>query len=212
MTSGDRRTRYVLFDVDGTLIDALSNQRQVWESWATHYGLNAAEVYEVALRTRPMETFAQVAATRDPHECLALLHALEDEDVRSGTYTAFPGASELLHSLPPDTWALVTSNYDHRVRGRFQRTGLPLPNVIIDAAAVEEGKPSPIPYLQAAEQLGAAPTDCLVIEDTPSGVQSALHAGMTVWTVNTPTPPTGTHRHFPTLHKASPHILTFTSP
>jgi sugar-phosphatase len=164
--------KYVLFDVDGTLIDAVSNQRQVWRAWAERYGLDADEVYGVALRTRPMETFAQVAANRDPRECLATLHELEDEDVRAGVYASFDGASELLHGLPPGSWALVTSNYEHRVRGRFLRTGLPVPTVIVDAAAVEEGKPSPLPYLQAAAQLGAEPGDCLVIEDAHSGVQS----------------------------------------
>ncbi len=51
----------------------------------------------------------------------------------------------------------------------------------MDAAAVEEGKPSPVPYLSAAEQLGARPEDCLVIEDAPTGVEAGLRAGMTVW-------------------------------
>ncbi|MEV7380402.1 HAD family hydrolase [Streptomyces lydicus] len=203
------RAKYVLFDVDGTLIDAVSNQRRVWETWAERYGLDAAEVYRVALRTRPMETFARVAADRDPRECLAALHELEDEDVRSGVYAAFAGASELLHGLPPGSWALVTSNYEHRVRGRFLRTGLPLPGVIVDAAAVEEGKPSPVPYLQAAARLGAAPGDCLVIEDAPSGVQSGLRAGMTVWGVNTAAAVDGVHRHFVSLREAVPHILAY---
>ena len=107
-----RPTKYVLFDVDGTLIDAVDNQRRVWEMWAERYRLDADEVYRVALRTRPMETFAQVAAAR----------------------------------------------------------------FIVDAAAVEEGKPSPVPYLLAAEQLGAEPEDCLVIEDAPSGVEAGLRA------------------------------------
>ncbi|MFF8432258.1 HAD family hydrolase [Streptomyces sp. NPDC016566] len=204
-------TKYVLFDVDGTLIDAVSNQRRVWATWAGRYGLDADEVYRVALRTRPLETFAQVAADQDPYECLAALHELEDEDVRSGVYTAFDGASELLHGLPPGSWALVTSNYEHRVRGRFLRTGLPLPGLIVDAAAVEEGKPSPVPYLRAAEQLGAEPGDCLVIEDAPSGVRSGLCAGMTVWDVNAATAVEGVHRHFVSLSEAAPHILAFVS-
>ncbi|MFJ5731611.1 HAD family hydrolase [Streptomyces paradoxus] len=210
MTSEPRRpgrVKCVLFDVDGTLMDAVSNQRQVWATWAERYGLDADDVYRVALRTRPMETFAQVAADRDPRECLATLHELEDEDVRSGVYAAFDGASELLQGLSPGSWALVTSNYEHRVRGRFLRTGLPVPDVIVDAAAVEEGKPSPVPYLLAAEQLGVEPGDCLVIEDAPSGVRSGLRAGMTVWGVNAAVAVQGVHRHFASLREAVPHIL-----
>ncbi|MFD9247004.1 HAD family hydrolase [Streptomyces sp. NPDC059556] len=197
---------FVLFDVDGTLMDAAANQRRVWHEWAARYGLDGDEVYAVALRTRPVETFAAVVPGRDPAECLALLHALEDEDVRTGSYAAFDGAAELLNALPADRWALVTSNYEHRVRGRFERTGLPMPELIVDAASVAEGKPSPVPYLLAAEKLGADPADCLVIEDAPSGVRSGLAAGMTVWTVNTEAPHPEAHRHFRSLAEAVPHI------
>ncbi|MEU9015728.1 HAD-IA family hydrolase [Streptomyces sp. NPDC048479] len=200
---------YVLFDVDGTLIDAVANQRRVWEARAAQYGLDPDVVYQVALRTRPLETFSAVAPEQDPRKCLTALHELEDEDVRSGVYAAFDGASELLSGLPSGCWALVTSNYEHRVRGRFARTGLPVPGVVVDAAAVEEGKPSPVPYLLAAERLGAKPEDCLVIEDAPSGVESGLRAGMTVWGVNAPVPVDGVHRHFGSLREAVPDILAF---
>lgn len=203
--------RYVLFDVDGTLIDAVDNQRLVWHTWAERYGLDPDEVYRVALRTRPMVTFAQVAPDRDSQKCPAALHELEDEDIRSGTYRAFDGTSELLNALRPRAWALVTSNYEHRVRGRFARTGLPVPEVLVDATAVEEGKPSPAPYLQAAARLGARPEDCLVIEDAPSGVQSGLRAGMTVWSVNTPAAVNGVHRRFGSLHEAVRDIRAFVS-
>ena len=204
--------RCVLFDVDGTLIDAVDNQRRVWTTWAERYALDPAEVYRVALRTRPMETFASVAPDHDPQECLAALHELEDEDVRSGVYTAFGGASELLHSLPPGSWALVTSNYEHRVRGRFARTGLPVPELIVDAAAVEEGKPSPVPYLLAARRLGVDPADCLVVEDAPSGVLSGLRAGMTVWGGNASVEVDGVERHFGSLRAAVPDILAMVRP
>lgn len=68
----------------------------------------------------------------DPRECLAALHELEDEDVRFGACAAFAGASELLTALRPGTWALVTSNYEHRVRGRIARTGLPVSEVVAE--------------------------------------------------------------------------------
>lgn len=105
----------------------------------------------------------------------------------------------------------LTSNYEHRVRGRFLRTGLPVPDVIVEAAAVEEGKPSPVPYLLAAQQLGAEPKNCLVIEDAPSGVRSGLRAGMTVWGVNAEAAVEGVHRHFASLREAVPHVLAYAS-
>ncbi len=79
------------------------------------------------------------------------------------------------------------------------------------AAAVEEGKPSPVPYLQVAARLGAKPEDCLVIEDTPYGVESGLRAGMTVWGVNAPAAVDGAHRHFGSLREAVRVVLAFVS-
>ncbi|PPK92695.1 sugar-phosphatase [Kineococcus xinjiangensis] len=197
----------MLFDVDGTLIDALANQRQVWRAWAGHYDLDPDQVYATALRTRPQDTFTAVAPGEDPDQCLARLHALEDEDARSGTYDAFAGASDLLTALPPRRWALVTSNYAHRVAIRFHRCGLPLPEVVIDAPAAAHGKPHPAPYLLAAQRLGVAPSDCLVIEDTASGAAAGLAAGMTVWTVNAAEPVPGAHRHYANLQAAAADIL-----
>lgn len=45
---------------------------------------------------------------------------------------------------------------------------------------VENGKPAPDVFLEAARQLGVAPADCFVFEDAPSGVNGALAAGMRV--------------------------------
>jgi beta-phosphoglucomutase-like phosphatase (HAD superfamily) len=45
---------------------------------------------------------------------------------------------------------------------------------------VEQTKPHPAPYLLAAELLGAKPQECVAVEDSVSGVRSALDAGMHV--------------------------------
>ena len=51
---------------------------------------------------------------------------------------------------------------------------------------VEHGKPDPEIYLLVADELGVIPAECLVIEDSPAGVQAALSAGMAVIAVSTP--------------------------
>jgi HAD superfamily hydrolase (TIGR01549 family) len=51
---------------------------------------------------------------------------------------------------------------------------------------VENGKPDPEIYLLVADQLGIPPAECLVIEDSPAGVEAALAAGMACIAVSTP--------------------------
>jgi beta-phosphoglucomutase-like phosphatase (HAD superfamily) len=46
---------------------------------------------------------------------------------------------------------------------------------------VENGKPAPDIFLHAAKEMGASPTRCAVVEDSPSGVNAGLAAGMTVF-------------------------------
>ena len=52
---------------------------------------------------------------------------------------------------------------------------------IFSAAEVAQGKPSPDLFLFAARAMGAAPSDCLVIEDSVAGVAAARAAGMRVF-------------------------------
>jgi HAD superfamily hydrolase (TIGR01509 family) len=52
---------------------------------------------------------------------------------------------------------------------------------IYSAETVKNGKPAPDIFLLAAEKLGVNPRDCLVIEDSPFGVQGAKAAGMTAF-------------------------------
>lgn len=49
---------------------------------------------------------------------------------------------------------------------------------IISGEDVEEGKPSPLPYLTAAARLGAAKENILVVENAPLGIQSSIAAGI----------------------------------
>jgi sugar-phosphatase len=199
----------VLFDVDGTLTDAATNQRRVWALWAHELGVDPNTTCEVALPTRPTETFAIVAPHHDPARCLQPLHQLEDQDAVTGSYTAFDGAATLLSRLHNQPWALATSNYAHRVRIRFARTHLPEPPLIVDAEAVSHGKPDPEGYLLAARALNVDPEGCLVIEDSPAGVAAARAAGATVWAVNTATPMPGADRTYPTLKDAVSDVLEF---
>lgn len=207
--NGDSRSA-VLLDVDGTLLDTLPNLRRVWADWALRHDLEVELVWQTALVTRPLETFATIAPTLDPAQCLETLHEIEDEDARNGDYAAYNGAEELLSALAPDSWAIVTGNYAHRVRIRFERLGLPLPQVIVDAGAVSHGKPHPEGYMLAAKALGCPPERCLALEDGESGIVAARRAGLTVWAVNANSDSPGiesAHRVYSTLKLATEDVV-----
>ena len=91
------------------------------------------------------------------------------------------GIEELLAALPAARCVASNSQLD-RVRHALSLTRLlPLfePHVF-SASQVGRGKPAPDLFLFAAEQLGAAPEDCIVVEDSTIGVEAARAAGMTV--------------------------------
>ena len=91
-----------------------------------------------------------------------------------------PGAIELLTALRaagvPN--ALVTMSW--RSLADSVVTALPPGTfaAVITGDEVEHGKPHPEPYLAAARALGVEVTDCIAIEDSPTGVRSAVAAGV----------------------------------
>jgi len=54
----------------------------------------------------------------------------------------------------------------------------PLFPVIVGANDVQTSKPNPEVFLKCAEQLGVAPENCIVFEDSPKGVEAAKNGGM----------------------------------
>lgn len=183
MASGSPAARAVLFDADGVLVDSHSGYRTIWDRWSQQHGLDPVAVLAATQARRPVDTIAEVAPHLDP----VVEHASLVEQVAAmpGAFPVFPDAAALLARLPADRWAVVTSGDAASVRARLTAGALPLPTVLVDGAAVSRGKPDAEGYLLAAEQLGADPGDCLVVEDAPAGVRAARSAGMRVVAVTT---------------------------
>ncbi len=101
----------------------------------------------------------------------------------------WPHTIELLHAVRQEgrATALATMSYCAQVQRVL--SVLDLENAFQFVASrddVENGKPDPEIYLLVAHELGVPPGECLVIEDSPTGVQAGLAAGMNVIAVTTP--------------------------
>jgi len=59
---------------------------------------------------------------------------------------------------------------------------------LITSTDVQRGKPDPEPYIKAAQSLGLAPADCIVVEDAPAGIRAGNAAGARVLALRTTAP------------------------
>ncbi|CAB5707360.1 Phosphatase YfbT [Aeromonas hydrophila] len=172
------RARALLLDMDGTLVHSTGEVETVWRLWCRRHRLDPEPVLAMCHGVRSREVIRTLAPQLDLAQEVALLDDLEIH--HTGQAEALAGARTLLASLPVERWALVTSASQRVARHRLRSAGLPLLALLVGAEDVEYGKPDPDPYLLAAERLGLAAADCLVFEDAPAGISSALRAGCRV--------------------------------
>jgi sugar-phosphatase len=127
---------------------------------------------------RGQETIAIVAPHLNAELETELLIA--EELISLDGTTVIPGALDFLKQLQANQWALVTSAPRDLALAKLAFVGLPLPQHLIGAEDVVQGKPHPAPYLQGAALLNLTPNECIAFEDAPNGIRSAHAAGAQV--------------------------------
>lgn len=164
--------------MDGVLVSSIGSVVRCWRRWAQIYNVPNADTYTVPHGMRALEIVRSLRPDIDPQEGLRVIEDMEIEDMAD--LKVLPGVKQLLESLPPERWAIVTSATRRLLLGRLEAAGLPIPERIISGDMVERGKPDPEPYRRGAELLGLRPEDCIVVEDAPSGVGAGVAAGCRV--------------------------------
>jgi len=172
------RCKGILFDMDGILISSMGSVERSWSKWALMRGVDPEYAVRIAHGCRAIETVSKLRPDLDSAAELKVIEQIEVEDTEG--LAILPGVRELLASLPKDRWTVVTSATDRLARTRMKAGGISVPERLITADCVKEGKPHPAPYLAGAALLGFAPEDCVVFEDAPSGTKAGRAAGCTV--------------------------------
>ncbi|KAF8549912.1 HAD-like protein [Imleria badia] len=98
-----------------------------------------------------------------------------------------PGVKKMMNSIPEGRYAVATSGAKTYAFGCMTRVGIVPPKVTItaDDKRLKAGKPAPDPFLLAARELGFSASNCVVFEDSPSGIRAGLASGATVIAVCT---------------------------
>lgn len=170
--------RILLFDLDGTLVDSTRVVERQWAVWADRHQLPLERILAICHGRPSLETMRLIAPELKNLEAEARDHLRREEEDRD--VEAVPGARELLLSIPAANWAIVTSCSRGLALARLEAASLPLPSILVTSDRVKRGKPDPEGYLLAANEIGADPGECLVIEDTPVGIAAGRAAGMSV--------------------------------
>jgi mannitol-1-/sugar-/sorbitol-6-phosphatase len=177
------QTRGILFDLDGVLVDSTPAVARCWSRWAVQYGFNADEVVRQAHGRPSIVTLRELMPDGDYDEENRKMEEWEIEDTDG--VVPLPGVLDVLHALPPQQWAIVTSCTRPLAEVRIRVAGLPRPKQIVTSDDVQRFKPDPDPYLKGAELLGLAPADCVVVEDAPAGIRAGRAAGSRVLALRT---------------------------
>jgi mannitol-1-/sugar-/sorbitol-6-phosphatase len=169
----------LLFDSDGTLLDAFESANRVWDKWATRVGAETPVLRsETHGLQRPMiiKMLLPGISDDDANRYAEEIRQAELHDTTG--VVALPGTFELLSSLPSDAWAVVTSADREVAEARLVAAGLPIPKVMVSADELEHGKPNPSGYLLGCERLHIQPDEAIVFEDAPAGLEAARRAGI----------------------------------
>jgi sugar-phosphatase len=176
------RHQAILSDLDGVLVDSGDSIEETWRSWA------ASRAIDFALldgRFHGVPSLAVIARVAPHLDARAEAAAVEQMEIDNPAATVLPGATALLGGAAGLPVAIVTSCTDALARARLGEAGLPIPEIMVTADRVANGKPDPEGYLAAAAALGFDPAVCLVLEDAPAGIAAGRTAGATVVGITT---------------------------
>ncbi len=179
----------VLWDMDGTLLDSEPTALRALAAALADNGIGPIADLDAHVLGRAADAI---------HRWLAQVHGLSEDPLawesrkhrhhlaNLSELKPFPDALRIFQTLASQgVPQAVVSNSDRLIMdAQLRHIGLARPGqVTVSRNDVRQGKPDPEGYLRAAWLLRCEPQDCLVIEDSSSGIAAGKAAGMTTCAV-----------------------------
>jgi HAD superfamily hydrolase (TIGR01509 family) len=174
------RTKALLFDLDGVIVDSLTLEYEVVNELLGRHGIAPMdrEVVRVNFPFPIPESWGRIlnAAGHEPDDALVaeLTEELEAERARR-TLPVHVGIAELLAGGLPV--AVVSNNPRANIEDLLRKAGISANAIVGNDQDGIRSKPAPDPYLAGARAMGAEPAETAAFEDSLLGARSAREAG-----------------------------------
>ena len=179
------KSRAVIWDMDGVLVDTTEAHFRTWvtslaeweipldrDQFSGLFGMNNRDTLTTLLGRPPVpEELATIAGRKEylfRLDADRLVHPMPGAFGLLGELEAAGWSQALASSAPQANIDLLIDKFG--IRDRFR--------AILSGAELPAGKPDPALFIRAAQALGLPPKRCVVVEDSPAGVEAARRAGM----------------------------------
>ncbi|MEN9587470.1 MAG: hypothetical protein RIT15_1045 [Pseudomonadota bacterium] len=183
----------LIFDMDGTMIDSMPTHKAAWIEFARRYGIQM-DLPEMMRRTTGRtgtecmgELFGRAMTDE---EALPFVHEKEIiyRELYAPIFSEVAGFQSFMAMALQQGLAVGIGTAGDAANVAFAFSNLrlhPEPSVVVRGDMGLAGKPEPAIFLEAAKRLGFAPSECVVFEDAPFGIEAARRGGMQAVAITT---------------------------
>jgi beta-phosphoglucomutase len=177
----------LIFDMDGVIIDSNPVHREAWEIYNRSLGVDTTEEMHQRMYGQRNDQILRDYLGQHLSDAEVFEHGAAKERLfrelilpRIAQHIV-PGVREFIERHRDLPMAVASNAEPENIHFVLDSAGLAhYFRAIIDGHQVSRPKPAPDVFLKAAESLGVSPARCIVFEDSYSGVQAGLAAGMPV--------------------------------
>jgi len=182
----NKRKPLIIFDCDGVLVDSEPISSRILAEELRLMGLDISNQQAISLFTggklADAFQYASDILKKPVPENLESIYRKKCVAAFEKELKAVTGIKEILNQLQ-NKKCVASNGPAHKVKANLNITGLThfFGNDIFSAYDIQSWKPHPELFLFAAQSLGYAPKDCIVIEDSVTGIKAAMNAKMKVF-------------------------------
>lgn len=182
----------LLFDLDGVLVHSMPLHVEAWRQYLAKWNIDSTNIEHQMHGKRNAELVVELFGDHLP-ENIVLEHGAAKERLwrelmlKAGVDRyRVRGVTEFLEKYKALPKAVGSNAEPANIEFVLTQFHLrPYFDVVVNGLEVQRPKPFPDIYLKAAQLLGYEPSECIVFEDSPPGVEAALAANMRVVGVET---------------------------